>query len=51
MLPDHTDAEAYLWVARERYRLVRRHVWNDEIIAELSQRAPRRHRPADTKIW
>ncbi|AHK29855.1 hypothetical protein OPAG_04676 [Rhodococcus opacus PD630] len=46
MLPDHTDAEAYLWVARERYRLVRQHVWNDEIIAELSHLAPRRHKPA-----
>ena len=46
MLPEHTDAEAYLWIARERYRLVRRHMWNDEIVAELRDRAPRKHKPA-----
>ncbi|GAA4398702.1 ParB N-terminal domain-containing protein [Tsukamurella soli] len=33
-----TDAELYVLVARERYRLVRRHVWSEEIISELSQR-------------
>ena len=43
---EHTDAEAYLWIARERYRLVRRHMWNDEIVAELRDRAPRKHKPA-----
>ena len=46
MLPEHTDAEAYLWIAQERYRLVRRHMWNDEIVAELRDRAPRKHKPA-----
>lgn len=46
MLPEHTDAEAYLWIARERYRLARRHMWNDEIVAELRDRAPRKHKPA-----
>lgn len=45
MLPEHTDAEAYLWIARERYRLVRRHMWNDEIVAELRDRAPRKYKP------
>jgi hypothetical protein len=30
-----TDAEAYLGIARERYRLMRTHEWNDEIIEEL----------------
>jgi hypothetical protein len=30
-----TDAEAYLRVARERYRLMRTHDWNDEVIARL----------------
>ncbi|MGC0363009.1 hypothetical protein ABH922_000993 [Rhodococcus sp. 27YEA15] len=44
MLPEHTDAEAYLWIARERYRLVRRHMWNDEIVAELRDRAPRKYK-------
>jgi hypothetical protein len=30
-----TDAEAYLAVARERYRLMRTHEWNDEVIERL----------------
>ncbi|MGB6071421.1 MAG: chromosome partitioning protein ParB, partial [Rhodococcus sp. (in: high G+C Gram-positive bacteria)] len=30
---------AYLWMSRERYRLVREHVWNDEIVSELRQKA------------
>jgi hypothetical protein len=30
-----TEAEAYLRVARERYRLMRTHQWSDEIIARL----------------
>jgi hypothetical protein len=40
-----TDAEAYLGVARERYRLMRTHEWNDEVIDRLRQqfRLPRRH--------
>jgi hypothetical protein len=40
-----TDAEAYLGVARERYRLMRTHEWNDEVIDQLRQqfRPPRKH--------
>lgn len=40
-----TNAEAYLGVARERYRLMRTHEWNDEVIDRLRQqfRPPRRH--------
>ena len=30
-----TEAEAYLRVARERYRLIRAHAWSDEIIGRL----------------
>jgi hypothetical protein len=30
-----TDAEAYLGIASQRYRLMRTHEWNDEVIAEL----------------
>jgi len=30
-----TDAEAYLGIARERYRLMRTHEWNDQVIEEL----------------
>ena len=41
MLRDHTDAEAYLWMACERYRLVREHTWNEEILSRLRERAPR----------
>jgi len=41
MLQNRTDAEAYLWIARERYRLVRRHVWNDDIVETLRRRNPR----------
>ncbi len=41
MLPNRTDAEVYLWIARERYRLVRRHVWNDDIVEKLRRQSPR----------
>jgi hypothetical protein len=39
-----TDAEAYLVVARERYRLIRTHEWSDEVIEELRRKLhpPRR---------
>ena len=30
-----TDAESYMWVACERYRLIRTHRWDDEVIAAL----------------
>jgi hypothetical protein len=30
-----TDAEAYLRIASERYRLIRTHEWNDEVIERL----------------
>jgi hypothetical protein len=32
-----TDADAYLTIARERYRLIRTHDWNDEVIEELQR--------------
>ena len=37
-----TEAEAYLRVACDRYRLIRAHEWSDEIVARL--RGPRRER-------
>jgi hypothetical protein len=39
-----TDAEAYMGIARERYRLMRTHEWNDAVIDELKRnlRPPRR---------
>ncbi len=33
-----TDAEAYLTIARERYRLIRTHEWTDEVIGELQRK-------------
>ena len=33
-----TEAEAYLRIAGERYRLIRTHRWDDEVIAELRER-------------
>jgi hypothetical protein len=30
-----TEAEAYLRVAAERYRLLRTHEWSDDIVARL----------------
>lgn len=35
LLGDRTDAEAYLAVAAERYRLIRTHEWTDEVIERL----------------
>lgn len=39
-----SDAELYLWLACERYRLVRKHIWDDEIIDELREQPRRRRR-------
>ncbi|MET9328913.1 ParB N-terminal domain-containing protein [Tsukamurella sp. NPDC003166] len=36
IMESSTDAEVYLFVACERYRLVRKHVWTPEIIDEVS---------------
>jgi hypothetical protein len=38
LLDTRPDAEAYLAVATERYRLIRTHEWTDEVIARLRQR-------------
>ncbi|GAB3389902.1 chromosome partitioning protein ParB [Amycolatopsis echigonensis] len=35
LIGDRTEAEAYLWVACERYRLIRTHRWDEEIIERL----------------
>ena len=39
-----TDAEAYMVIARERYRLMRTHEWNDEVIEELGRKLRLRRR-------
>ncbi|GAB2753539.1 chromosome partitioning protein ParB [Amycolatopsis magusensis] len=35
LIGTHTEAEAYMWVAGERYRLIRTHRWDDEVIETL----------------
>jgi hypothetical protein len=42
LLGKRTEAEAYLAVASERYRLIRTHDWNDEVIARLRRAGHRR---------
>jgi hypothetical protein len=37
LLGSGTEAEAYMRVARERYRLMRTHEWNDEVIRRLRE--------------
>jgi len=34
-----TDADAYMRVASERYRLMRTHDWSEEILARLREEA------------
>jgi len=43
LIGTNTEAEAYLIIATERYRLIRTHEWNDEVIEELQRKfhAPR----------
>jgi hypothetical protein len=38
LIGTNTEAEAYLIVASERYRLIRTHEWTDEVIEELQRR-------------
>ena len=38
LFADRTDAEAYLKIATERYRLIRTHAWSDEVIERLRAR-------------
>jgi hypothetical protein len=35
LVGDRTEAEAYLVVSEQRYRLMRTHRWDDEVIAAL----------------
>ena len=43
LVGDNTDAEAYLTIARERYRLIRTHEWNDAVIEEMQRRLGAAH--------
>jgi hypothetical protein len=39
MVGKRTEAEAYMWVAGERYRLIRTHRWDDDVIETLRAQA------------
>jgi hypothetical protein len=39
-----TETEAYMRIAAERYRLLRTHAWNDEVLQQVVQRSGRRRR-------
>lgn len=39
-----SDAELYMWVSAERYRLVRKHIWDEEILERIGREATRRRR-------
>ncbi|EME57459.1 ParB N-terminal domain-containing protein [Amycolatopsis decaplanina] len=39
LIGDRTDAEAYLWVACERYRLIRTHRWDDEVFEAVRRQS------------
>jgi hypothetical protein len=42
LIGDATDAEAYMRIVTERYRLLRTHAWNDEVLRRVVQRGRRR---------
>ena len=39
LVGDRTETEAYLWVAAERYRLIRTHRWDAEVINAVRERS------------
>ncbi|MEU6643699.1 chromosome partitioning protein ParB [Saccharomonospora sp. NPDC046836] len=43
LVGDRTEAEAYKWVACERYRLIRTHRWDDDVIETLRSQPRRGH--------
>jgi len=44
--PDETGADAYLRIARERYRLIREHDWNEDVLAMIAEQGRSRRRRA-----
>jgi hypothetical protein len=38
LVGDRTETEAYMWVAAERYRLIRTHRWDSDVISTLRSR-------------
>jgi hypothetical protein len=43
LIRDSTETEAYMRVAAERYRLLRTHAWNDDVLARVLEGRRRRH--------
>lgn len=41
---DETDADAYMRVAGERYRLIREHLWDGEVMSQIAKNAKKRAR-------
>jgi len=39
MIGDRTETEAYMWVAAERYRLIRTHRWDPDVINAVRERS------------
>ena len=37
LAPNHTDAELYVWIAADRYRLIRRHEWSDDVFERVRE--------------
>jgi hypothetical protein len=46
LIGDRTETEAYLRVSAERYRLLRTHRWDDDVIERLTEADAGRHRRA-----
>jgi hypothetical protein len=44
LIHDTTDTEAYMRIAAERYRLLRTHAWNDEVLQRVIQGKRRRRK-------
>ncbi len=42
---DETGADAYIRVAGERYRLIREHDWNRDVMKLVAEKARTRRRP------
>jgi hypothetical protein len=43
LIRDSTETEAYMRIAAERYRLLRTHAWNDDVLARVLEGRRRRH--------
>jgi hypothetical protein len=41
MVGDRTETEAYMWVAGERYRLIRTHRWNPDVLTAVRDKTSR----------